>query len=113
MASFLSGTPDRRPETSVIILIGVGHVFAIRDRLKQEIHRAQPSVVCIELDQLRLHMLLDERDRRARGEGPGRVMLDWRMIGRGGLIFAAIAWTQSRLARSFGSTVGDEMLAAM
>ena len=96
----------------VIILIGVGHVFAIRDRLKEEIIRARPSVVCLELDNLRWQMLVEARDRRARGQKELRPSFDWRGIGRGGLIFAAIAWTQARLAMSFGSQVGDEMLAA-
>ena len=96
----------------VIILIGVGHVFAIRDRLKEEIRRARPSIVCLELDAIRWQMLNDERDRRARGEKSERAPFDWRAVGHGGLIFAAIAWTQARLAKTFGSVVGDEMLAA-
>jgi pheromone shutdown protein TraB len=96
----------------VIILIGVGHVFAIRDRLKEEIRRARPAIVCLELDAIRWQMLNEEKARRARGEKAARASLDWRTVGRGGLIFAAIARTQARLAKTFGSVVGDEMLAA-
>ena len=95
-----------------IILIGVGHVFAIRDRVKEEILRARPSVVCLELDQMRWDELLRERERRRLKEKGERVRFDWRTIGRGGIIFALIAWKQGSLAKSFGSTVGDEMLAA-
>lgn len=96
----------------MIILIGVGHVFAIRDRLKEEILRARPSIVCLELDAIRWQLLNEEKARRARGEKAPRAAFDWRTVGRGGLIFAAIAWTQARLAKTFGSIVGDEMLAA-
>lgn len=96
-----------------IVLIGIGHVFALRDRLKEEIHRARPSVVCIELDALRFHILLEDRERRDRGEEPRRAGLDWRRIGRGALILAIIGRVQARLARKFHSRVGDEMLAAV
>ncbi len=96
----------------MIILIGVGHVFAIRDRLKEEIHRARPSVVCLELDKLRWDLLLQERERARRNQKSSLGGFDWRTIGRGGLIFALIAWKQGSLAKSFGSTVGDEMIAA-
>lgn len=95
-----------------IILIGVGHVFAIRDRVKEEILRARPSVVCLELDRMRWDELLRERERRLRKEKGERGHFDWRTIGRGGIIFGLIAWKQGSLAKSFGSTVGDEMLAA-
>jgi pheromone shutdown protein TraB len=96
----------------LITIIGVGHVFAIRDRLKEEIHRAKPQVVCVELDPMRLEALLAERRMREAGASTRRG-IDLRMIGRGGLIFAFIAWTQSRLAKTYGSTVGDEMIAAL
>lgn len=97
----------------MIILIGVGHVFALRDRLQETIRRERPSVVCVELDRMRLEALLDEQRRRTAGTASAAQKFDWRTIGRGGLIFAFIARTQRRLAVSFGSTVGDEMLAAL
>jgi pheromone shutdown protein TraB len=97
----------------MIILIGVGHVFALRDRLQETIRRERPSVVCVELDRVRLEALLDEQRRRTAGAAQAPQKFDWRTIGRGGLIFAFIARTQRRLAVSFGSTVGDEMLAAL
>jgi pheromone shutdown protein TraB len=97
----------------VIILVGVGHVFALRDRIKETIHRERPAVVCLELDPARLQALLDEQRRRAAGAPQDFGKFDWRTIGRGGLIYAFIARTQRRLAVSFGSSVGDEMLAAL
>jgi pheromone shutdown protein TraB len=95
----------------VIILIGVGHVFKIRDRLQEEIRRARPGVVCLELDRTRMSALLEQRRREAEGL-PGERRFDWRTIGRGGLIFAFLVLMQARLAKSYGSRAGDEMLAA-
>lgn len=96
----------------MIILIGVGHIFKIRERLKEEILRAQPGVVCIELDSARMAALLEQR-RREREGLPRERRLDWRSVGRGGLIFAFLAIMQERLAGSYGSKAGDEMLAAV
>jgi pheromone shutdown protein TraB len=95
----------------VIILIGVGHIFQIRERLKQEIRAAQPGVVCIELDNARMAALLEQRRREQAGLSAER-RLDWRTIGRGGLVMAFLVLMQERLARSYGSRAGDEMIAA-
>jgi pheromone shutdown protein TraB len=97
----------------MIILIGVAHVFSIRDRLKEEILRVRPSVVCLELDALRYQFLVEERRRKLSKERGGRAGFDWRTIGRGGLIIALLAWKQGSLAKQYGSTAGDEMFAAM
>ncbi len=96
----------------MIILIGVGHIFRIRDRLKEEIHRARPGVVCIELDRPRLNALLEQR-RREREGLPKERRFEWRSIGRGGLVFAFLVIMQERLAGAYGSRAGDEMIAAL
>jgi pheromone shutdown protein TraB len=79
----------------MITLIGVGHVFAISDRVNEVIHSRRPDVVCLELDPIRYQSLLQKDDAR-------RVPLQYSLL----------AMFQKRMADKFGSEVGDEMLAA-
>ncbi|MEM0343232.1 MAG: TraB/GumN family protein [Thermoplasmata archaeon] len=79
----------------MITLIGVGHVFAISEKVRQAIIARRPDVVCLELDPARYDALV-RKDRR------GRVPFQYRLLG----------YVQRRLAAKFGSEVGDEMLAA-
>lgn len=69
-------------------------------------------MVCIELDHVRMAALLEQRRREAEGL-PRERRFEWRSIGRGGLIFAFLAIMQERLAGSYGTRAGDEMLAAV
>jgi len=82
----------------MITLIGVGHVFAISDDVKKLILARRPDIVCLELDAARFSALLQKRagvrDRRA-------VPLQYRLL----------AYFQERMAKQFGTVVGDEMLA--
>jgi len=79
----------------MITLIGVGHVFAIADSVKEVIRSKRPEVVCLELDPARYEALLHKDEERS-------VPLQYRLL----------AYFQTRMADKFGSQVGDEMLAA-
>jgi len=79
----------------MITLIGVGHVFAISENVKELIRSRRPEVVCLELDPARYRALLERRESR-------RVPIQYRLL----------AYIQKRMASKFGSEVGDEMLAA-
>ena len=79
----------------MIVLIGVGHVFDIGGAVKSLVIDAKPDAVCLELDEGRLTGLLTKQ----RGEGDSRA-------------YRSLGDFQSRIAESYGTTVGSEMLAA-
>lgn len=79
----------------MITLIGVGHVFAISEQVKELIRSRRPDVVCLELDPSRFRALTEKGTRR---NAPLQYML--------------LAQIQRRIADKFGSEAGDEMLAA-
>ena len=79
----------------MITLLGVGHVFDIKARVREEILHRGPEVVGLELDPDRLHAL---SNRNAPREGP--------------ILYRLMAGFQGRIAESYGGQVGDEMLAA-
>jgi pheromone shutdown protein TraB len=79
----------------MITLVGVGHVFAISDRVNEVIHSRRPDVVCLELDPARYQSLLQK-------DGSRRVPVQYSLL----------ALFQKRMADKFGSEVGGEMLAA-
>jgi len=79
----------------MITLIGVGHVFAISENVKELIRSRRPEVVCLELDPARYRALLERKEST-------RVPIQYRLL----------AYIQKRMASKFGSEVGDEMLAA-
>lgn len=79
-----------------IVLIGVAHVFDIRDKVRQIILREAPKVVALELDPERFEGLMN-RDQRP-GDTP--------------FLYQLLARFQKDLAEQFGSEVGSEMIAA-
>jgi pheromone shutdown protein TraB len=79
----------------MITLIGVGHVFAISENVKEIIRSKRPEVVCLELDAARYNALVQKDHSRA-------VPLQYRLL----------AYFQKRMADKFGTEVGDEMMAA-
>lgn len=95
-----------------VILLGVGHVFAIRDRVKDEIYRARPSVVCLELDELRWNAIMFDRQMALKKGHKVRARWGWPSFQRGELILRFIAWKQGSLAKAFGTSQADEMVAA-
>jgi len=80
----------------MITLVGVGHVFQLRQSVQAVISRVRPDLVCVELDRMRYDALVS----RERGRGPS-------------MVYTMLSSFQERLAESYGSSVGDEMLAAV
>jgi len=81
----------------MITLVGVGHVFAISEQVREAIVSRHPEVVCLELDPARFSALMD-RTRGRTGRVPPQYML--------------MAQIQKRIASKFDSEAGAEMLAA-
>jgi pheromone shutdown protein TraB len=82
--------------SAMIILVGVGHVFQLRASVQSVIGRVRPDLVCVELDRMRYDALVSHE----RGRGPS-------------VVYTMLSAFQERLAESYGSSVGDEMLAAV
>jgi pheromone shutdown protein TraB len=80
----------------MITLIGVGHVFAISDNVKEVIRLKRPELVCLELDPARYHSLMQR-------ERSGSIPIQYRLL----------SYFQKRMAGKFGTEVGDEMMAAV
>lgn len=80
----------------MITLVGVGHVFAISDSVRDIIRSKRPEVVCLELDPARYRALSTR-------ESSTQVPLQYRLL----------AYFQKRMADKFGTEVGDEMIAAV
>ena len=80
----------------MITLVGVGHVFQLRKSVQAIIGSRRPDIVCIELDEMRYHAILERR----KGRAPS-------------LMYRMLSDFQERLAESYGSSVGDEMMAAV
>lgn len=80
----------------MITIVGVGHVFAISEGVKDLIRSRRPEVVCLELDPGRYRALVHKEESRS-------VPLQYRLLG----------YFQKRMATKFGTEVGDEMLAAV
>jgi pheromone shutdown protein TraB len=81
----------------MITLIGVGHVFDLAGRLRNEIISRTPGLVCIELDRGRFQALLERQTTQAAGVP---------------IMYQMLAAFQQRMAEQYGTQVGDEMLAA-
>jgi pheromone shutdown protein TraB len=81
----------------MIILVGVGHVFQLRQRIERLVEHRRPDLVCIELDEDRYRYI---RQKEREGRYPSMTV-------------ALLARFQTRTAEMFGTTVGDEMIAAV
>ncbi len=80
----------------MITIVGVGHVFAISEGVKDLIRSRRPEVVCLELDSGRYRALVQRGESRA-------LPLQYRLLG----------YFQKRMASKFGTEVGEEMIAAV
>ncbi len=78
-----------------VLIVGIGHVFDLRSRIHATAVEFQPSAIALEIDPLRFQAL---RDPELRGKPP----LTYRML----------AYLQKRIASSYDSTPGKEMLDA-
>ena len=83
-------------DADMITLIGVGHVFAISENVKELIRSRRPGIVCLELDPARFNALVQKDTSKS-------VPIQYKLL----------AYFQKRMASKFGSEVGDEMMAAV
>lgn len=83
-----------------LAIIGTGHVFQVRDTIRQAILALRPDVVCVEIDRGRLGALLD----RQAGK---------KQEAKGGFIQRRLHGFQAEVAGLYGAAVGEEMLAAV
>ncbi|MCJ2519888.1 MAG: TraB/GumN family protein [Candidatus Thermoplasmatota archaeon] len=79
----------------MITLLGVGHVFDIGPRIRDEILTRKPALVCLELDEGRFRALQNRELRK-----------------RGLTLYNFVSLFQQRIAQRYGAHVGEEMLAA-
>lgn len=89
-------TPTEPAAPPLVVLVGTGHVFDIGARVREEIRKAGPQVVGIELDGPRFQAL---RNRNKDKKGVP-------------LVYRLLADFQTRIADAYGVEAGDEMLAA-
>ncbi len=80
----------------MITLIGIAHVINIRAAIDRIIETNSPDIICVELDRQRYEVL-------SSGEKPTDMPFLYRMLSN----------FQQNVAKKYGSTVGDEMLAAV
>ena len=79
----------------MITLVGVGHVFDLREPVRRVIEERRPAVVGVELDPARFEALRSPPPRHA-------------AFG----VYAILAYIQRRIASEYGTQAGAEMLAA-
>lgn len=85
-----------------LTLIGTGHVFQVRDAIRQTLRALAPDLVFVELDRGRLHAL----EQRHAGKAP-------EPAGSGGFVHKRLQKFQEQVAGGYGADVGEEMLAAV
>lgn len=83
----------------MIILVGVGHVFKIADKIRYMVHTLRPDAVAVELDPVRLEMLM-HRD-------------EYEMDPKAPLGLKMMAKIQEKVAKNYGVEAGSEMLAGI
>jgi pheromone shutdown protein TraB len=80
----------------MITLVGIGHVFSIREAVKFIVFTKRPDAVCLELDRLRFDAL--QNGTRGEGDAP--------------FLFRRLQKVYDKAAETQGATVGEEMLGA-
>ena len=83
----------------MILLVGIGHVFRISDKIKYIIRTLRPDAVAVELDPQRLEILSNRDDYEPNPDAP----LGLRMLSK----------FQESIAERYGTHAGEEMLAAL
>lgn len=81
----------------MITLLGIGHVFQLRDSVQGFIRDRSPGLVCVELDEIRYQAI---KSKEKGGTPPS-------------FTYAMLAKFETKLAEMYGTTVGDEMMAAV
>ena len=80
----------------MITIVGVGHVFDLKQRIREVITERKPDVVCVELDEGRYRAMTSEAEK-------GKVPLTYRLL----------ANFQNRMAGEYENEPGSEMLTAI
>lgn len=81
----------------MITLVGIGHVFSIKEAVKHIVFRKKPQAVCVELDKFRFEAL--EQGVRGAENGP--------------FLIKRLQKIYDKAAESQGANVGEEMLGAV
>lgn len=80
----------------MITLVGIGHVFSIKEAVKYIIHLRSPDAVCLELDRIRFDAL--EKGELADADAP--------------FIYKRLRKVYEKAAQTQGADVGEEMMGA-
>lgn len=92
-----------------LTLVGTGHVFQIKDTIRQAIHALRPDLVLVELDRGRLQALVQRqqagKDTQGKPKSPAPEA--------GGFVHRRLQRFQEGVAGMYGADVGEEMLAAV
>lgn len=80
----------------MITLLGVGHVFDIKNAVENAILKRNPSLICLELDELRFNSLLNKGQKK-----------------KSPFFYRILASFQEKAAEEYGTEVGEEMLSAI
>ena len=85
----------------MLTLVGTGHVFDLSSAITSILYEKMPDVICLELDEKRFQALKQRRENRRK---TGNTSLP--------ILYKFLAGFQEKLAEKYGTTVGNEMLAA-
>ena len=85
----------------MLTLIGTGHVFDLSSAITSILYEKMPDVICLELDEKRFQALKQHRESEARAKNASLPIL-----------YKFLAGFQEKLAEKYGTSVGNEMIAA-
>lgn len=92
----------------MIVLVGVGHVFRISDKIKEMIIAFSPEVVAVELDAYRYNILVEKKRMAIKGES-----YQYATDISTPILFRLLARIQEGIARNYNVVAGEEMLSAI
>ncbi len=82
-----------------VILVGVGHVFRLSEKIKEIIDEESPDAVAVELDEFRANALANDKDKAKKSKRD--------------FLYFLLAMSQNIISKKFGNVAGNEMLAAI
>lgn len=100
----------------MLTIIGTGHVFKIGDSVAFIVKHLWPDAVCVELDDLRYHALIGDREAVKKGLEARGIESDGTPKGHmknAPPVYRKNARYQERMSREHGSQPGADMLAAV
>ena len=78
-----------------LILVGVGHVFQLEDKIREIIEEEKPDAIALELDEGRA------------------IALEKKGNSKGNFIYSLLSKVQQIVASKYGVVAGNEMLSAL